>query len=301
MLIKPRTEPEELLLLRILNTRWNLDPKEASNYLHLEKGYLGEKQFDLLLKDLKGDWLMLNDLLFDCSNTVFQIDSLLISQGTIYLFEVKNYEGDFYVEKDNWYTAAGNEIKNPLLQLKRSESLFRRLIHELGFTFNVEAHLIFINPVFFLYQAPLNLPIIFPPQLTRFFDQLSRKSAEIFGKPFKLAEKLAAIHIKKSQYAKRPSYTYQQIQKGIICKSCGLFLTNDDIKILTCKSCGHKEGVSSAILRSVKEFQILFPSEKVTTNVIYDWCRIMKSKKAIRNTLSGNFKKVGVGRSAHYI
>ena len=54
MLIKSRNEPEELLLLRILNTRWNLDPKEASNYLHLEKGYLGEKQYDLLLKDLTG-------------------------------------------------------------------------------------------------------------------------------------------------------------------------------------------------------------------------------------------------------
>ncbi|WP_395858190.1 nuclease-related domain-containing protein [Cytobacillus firmus] len=32
------------------------------------------------------------------------MDSLLITGGGIYIFEVKNYEGDFYIEQDRWYT-----------------------------------------------------------------------------------------------------------------------------------------------------------------------------------------------------
>jgi len=280
-----------------------VEPRSKGGFelLALEKGYLGEKQYDLLLKDLTGDWLILNDLLFDCNNTLFQIDSLLISQSTIYLFEVKNYEGDFYVEKDNWFTAAGTEIKNPLLQLKRSESLFRRLIHELGFTFNVEAHLIFINPGFFLYQAPLNLPIIFPPQLTRFFEQLSRKSAKLYGKPFKLAERLTSLHLNESPYSRVPAYTFEQIKKGITCSSCHSFIREYDTKILVCNKCGYKESISAAILRSVEEFKLLFPDKKITTNVIYEWCNIIHSKKAIRKALYNKYQAQGKARAIYFI
>ncbi|WP_264736692.1 nuclease-related domain-containing protein [Cytobacillus firmus] len=40
--------------------------------------------------------------MLDYSSTLFQIDSLLITVDCIYSFEVKNYEGDFYIEQDRW-------------------------------------------------------------------------------------------------------------------------------------------------------------------------------------------------------
>ncbi|MFY0757738.1 hypothetical protein AB1K32_02510 [Metabacillus dongyingensis] len=46
---------------------------------------------------------------------------------------MKNYERDFYLERDKWYSSSKLEIKNPLLQLKRNESLFRRLLQENNF------------------------------------------------------------------------------------------------------------------------------------------------------------------------
>ncbi|WP_422392315.1 nuclease-related domain-containing protein [Niallia oryzisoli] len=87
----------------------------------------------------------------------------------MYLFEVKNFAGDFYIEKDTWYSKSGNEIQNPFDQLKPCESLYRRLVHDLGLgsTFSIEAYLIFIHPEFTLYQTPLHLPAIFPTQLNR--------------------------------------------------------------------------------------------------------------------------------------
>jgi Nuclease-related domain len=123
MLFKPLYEPVELKLLRFLNSRMNLAAKEKQYFFNLEKGYEGERKLAALLEHLSIDLIILNDLLLEHNNSIFQIDTLLISQNTIYLFEVKNYEGDFYIDAEIWYKKSGNEIKNPLLQLKRSESL----------------------------------------------------------------------------------------------------------------------------------------------------------------------------------
>lgn len=75
-------------------------------------------------KKLTNDWLIVKDLLLESNNTVFQVDTLLISPETVYLFEVKNYEGDFYIESDRWYTISKTEINNPLLQLNEVNPCF---------------------------------------------------------------------------------------------------------------------------------------------------------------------------------
>ncbi|AGK53504.1 nuclease-related domain-containing protein [Bacillus sp. 1NLA3E] len=114
MLFKPRTVPIELLILGYLNTRMKLSSKDIQQFLTLKKGFEGEAMFDLLLGNLQSEMIILNDLLFEVNNSLFQIDSLIISQETIYLFEVKNYEVDFYYKSDRFYTMLGTEIKNPL-------------------------------------------------------------------------------------------------------------------------------------------------------------------------------------------
>jgi hypothetical protein len=113
MIIKPRDESKELKLLRSLNGRMNLSVKEANYYWNLEKGFRGEKKFDEWSEKLSYDWLVVNDLLLECNNTVFQIDTLLISQETIYLFEVKNFEGDFFIDTDRWYALPRTEKRIP--------------------------------------------------------------------------------------------------------------------------------------------------------------------------------------------
>ena len=133
MLITPCCEPVEYKILQCLHPRMTLSPKENKNYLNLVKGCEGEQKFEELFKHRHlSECLILNDLLLEKNNTLFQIDSLVISSEKIYLLEVKNYEGNFYVENDNWFTIKNIEIKNPLNQLKRSESLLRRLFQDFG-------------------------------------------------------------------------------------------------------------------------------------------------------------------------
>ncbi|MDQ0858554.1 nuclease-related domain-containing protein [Bacillus sp. V2I10] len=183
---KSRSQPLELMIYRCLNSRMDLAAKEKNHYMYLVKDCEGEKWFDDWLLANAGEGIILNDLLFEKNNTFYQIDSLFLTTHTIYLFEVKNYEGDFYLENDKWYSSSKLEIKNPLLQLKRNESLFRRLLQENNFSFSIEAYLVFVNPEFHLYQAPSGHPIVFPSQLNRFAEKLNRKTGSLKGVHSKL-------------------------------------------------------------------------------------------------------------------
>jgi hypothetical protein len=302
MIIKNRTETDELLCLRFLNARMNLSSKDLNHYLNLEKGYSGELKFDkLLLENASDELLTINDLLLEYKNSFFQIDTVLISKDTIFLNDVKNFEGDYYVDGSYWYTISKNEIKNPLEQLKRSESLFRRYLHSLGFPTTIESQLIFINPQYYLYQAPMNEPIIFPSQLYRYIDKLNKRAVKAQDRHMKLAEYLVANHIKKSPFIRLPSYSYQLLKKRIMCKQCySLNVVIQEGKFVICK-CGCKEEIDAAILRSVEEYRLLFPERKVTTNDIFEWCGKVKNKKEIWRLLSRNFRVIGHGKYSYYI
>lgn len=300
MILKFRYEPEELKLLQCLHGRMRLSPKDYIHFRNLEKGFSGEKKFDELLEHSPEEWIILNDLLFDYSNTLFQIDSLLITGGCIYLFEVKNYEGDFYIEQDRWYTAPANtEVKNPLLQLQRSESLLRRLLQKLGVKTPLKALLIFINPEFQLYQATMNLPAIFPAQINRYFDKLKLNSQPPNKIHLMLAEKLMSLHLEDIPYGRRFEYTFDELEKGVKCTSCGLFMSLINKNNLKC-SCGSIEKTEFAILRSVEEYKILFPEEKITTKSIHMFCNILNSKRSIQKILSKYYQLNGFGKTSYY-
>ncbi|MDN3019828.1 nuclease-related domain-containing protein [Paenibacillus sp. BSR1-1] len=114
MAYKPRIESLELLILRILNTRMELTEDERQHYLNLEKGYEGKVQFDLLTEKVQSQSFILNDLQLETGNKKFQIDSALIFQQPIYLFEVKNYQGNFVFKRDRLETLNGKVYQNPL-------------------------------------------------------------------------------------------------------------------------------------------------------------------------------------------
>ena len=301
MLYKARTKSTELLILQSLNTRMELLTKDKQRYLNLKKGYEGEVMFDSLTENLQCDCLIINDLLLKLNHTTFQIDSLILTSETIHIFEIKNFEGDYFYEKDCLYTKNKSEINNPFIQLRRSESLFRQLLHSLGYNLSIAPLVVFINPEFTLYQAPLNMPFIFPSQINRLlskFNIISKKLNDIHNK---LADKLISLQAEDHPYAQLPTYNYDELRKGMICSSCNSFFLSLEGGIVICKDCGHKEKVSTAVVRSIEEYKLLFPQRKVTTNAIVDWCNIFISKKRIQRILNENYKIIGVHQWSHYI
>ncbi|RLQ98096.1 nuclease-related domain-containing protein [Falsibacillus albus] len=301
MEIKKRTEPAELVLHRILAARVKMPEREMIYYLNLEKGYEGEIAFDQWFTPYSQRLLILNDLLLETNHTIFQIDSMALSQNVLFNFEIKNYEGDYYLESDRWYTAANAEIKNPLLQLRKNEYLLRKLLQELGIKTHIESYLIFINPEFHLYNAPQSLPIVFPAQLNRFGEKIQRKAADVNKQQIELAERIASQHIVDSPYSRLPKFHYDDLQKGILCENCRSDNNYLVENMIVCKKCSLKENSNEAILRSIFEYRMLFPKKAITTNAIHEWCGGITSKKIIRKVLRKHFLLIGHARKAQYI
>lgn len=300
MIYKPRTESIELQVLEYLQLRMDISDKDLQYSLNLKKGLEGEMAFDALIDNISCECIILNDLLLKQNNNLFQIDSLIIISDTIYLFEIKNFDGDYYYDSERLYKKPQTEINDPLVQLNRTDSLFRQLLQSFGFHFKINPFIVFINPEFTLYQAPLNKPFIFPTQLHNLFKKLNTIPSAINNKHKRLAEKLEMLHIKDSPYKQLPAYNYNQLQKGITCKKCYSFFISVEGKRCICKECGYEEFIASAVMRNVKEFQLLFPEQRITTNTIHEWCKVVESKRTIRRVLEKNFHKKGVRQWTYY-
>jgi hypothetical protein len=302
MAYKSRTESKELKILKVLNTRMILSEKDKLHFFNLKKGYEGEVMFDTLTDKLQCDCRILNDLLLQINNTTFQIDTLIIISGRIFHYEIKNFEGNFFIEPEtnSFFKKPKKEYINPLLQLNRCESLLRQLLQNIGYNYPIDAKVVYINPEFTLYQAPLEDPIILPTQINNYMQKLNTTPSKLNGRDKKLADKLISLHIDENPYSTLPKYEYNQLRKGLTCGICNSFSISIQGKRCVCGECGHEELVKAAVLRSVNEINLLFPQMKITTNIMFDWCQIIEFKRTIKRILVKNYKKIGVRQWTYY-
>lgn len=301
MLIKKRSESYELMVLRSLVLRMYLTKKEEFRYFNLEKGYDGEVKFDHLLENIHEDQLILNDLLFEINHSYFQIDTLIISRGVIHLIDIKNFAGDCYLEGDKLYSVKSNwEYNNPIPQLKRCENLFSQLLQRLKYNYIIKSSVIFINPTFTLYQAPIDQPIVLPSQVSHFIKNLGNTPQQPNKKDKELAQKLLSLHQSKNPFIFLPNYCYEKLKKGIYCTHCNSYHISIKKHSIVCQKCGMSEKIRATILRHTQEFQLLFPDRKVTTHSIYEWCDAIVNKKTIQRVLKQNYTVMGKNSGTYY-
>lgn len=295
--------PLELTALSYVQPRMNLSNVDRVRLRNLRKGYEGERKlYAMLEENLPPNYLILTDLLLKQHQTEFQIDLLLIGNDTLYPLEVKNYEGDYVIQGDNWYAAQSqHEIRNPLHQLKRSELLLQQFLKTTSFRFSVESHIIFVNPAFSLYQAPLDIPAIFPTQINQFIKRLQSSPFNQTARHQELAAYLTNQNLARSSREKLPDYHYEKLRKGIVCASCTQFMERVNRKYVICRSCEQTETTEFAVKRSISEFTTLFPNKKITTRIIHEWCGIIESKKVIQRILKKYYRPIGVKNHTYYV
>lgn len=298
MFKKTRSIPAELILLRILNYRTRLSDKEKLQLANKEKGYQGEVKFDTLIHDL--DTLIVNDLLLEVGDTIFQIDTLIIFYRRIYLIDVKTYEGEYCYDAGVFKTISGIEKKDPMLQLNRCHSSLRQLLQKYGYDLPIDSFLVFINPEYTLFQPAQNPQIILPTQVNSFIKKLNKMTSKLTDKHHKIADLIISLHITENPYVRLPKYNYDKMEKGITCGSCHSFDVSVFRTKITCKICGCEERVESAVLRNVDELRILFPEIKITTKLVQEWCKVITSTKMIRRILKTHFKAIGNMKDSYY-
>lgn len=303
MLLKPRTTPRELLFLRTLSPRMMFTEEQMEDYINLEKGYEGELKFDALMDNQKREHLLIRDLFLTSNKSEFQLDNLLFTPKRIYQLEVKNFEGEHYIETEAWYTSTGKQIKNPLLQLKRSENLLNQLLYKMKANMKVDSYLIFINQEFTLYSASQSLPVNLPSQINRFLKKLFKDDNTqnfIYPRQKGIANQLIKLHKTETPYMQIPEYNYRKLKKGIVCSHCMGWMEVSIQGRVKCSHCSKEEFYLSAIERSVEEFKLLFPNEPLTVNRIFNWSGGCISRKTVQRYLTDRYKKNGKGRSIFY-
>lgn len=300
MYLNKRKKPTELLLFEYLLNRKTLTQQELLTYKNLWRGYQGEVLFDSYLEELSCDSIVLRDVWLSKNNRIFQLDHLLFYKDCIYMFEVKNYSGDFYYENEKLYKETGQEIDDPLIQLKRSESLLRQLLKSLGYHYHLESKVVFINSECTIYQAPRNTNILLPTQINRYFKQF-QPHVSLNHKFPQLAKKLTSIQLKQSPYRNIINYNYSQLKKGIPYILCRQFLNVVKGKQTFCHSCNNREFVNDSVLRNLKEYMLLFPKERITIEKMQEWCNLPISNQRMRYILKKYLSLEGNTKGAYYI
>lgn len=303
MLIKKhRNKPDLLTALKLLDSRVTLPYREKQHLSTLSKGYEGEVIFDSFVKThLTCDALILNDLSLVIGNTPIQIDSLIVTSDSIYLYEIKNYEGNYTNLNGQFRTDSGQDIVSPAGQLNRTTTVLKKLISQWDHTVSIEPNVVFVNSAFFLYEAKKEDPFIFLPQLISHFNSINRRTDTLSAKTYHIADRLLEESQKELPYQRKlPIYDLKDLKKGLTCSCCGSFDLENSSKISHCCSCGNTVSLNELILSEIQSFKFLFPEAQLTCNVMYEWCGGSVPKRRIRAILNTEYKMNGFAKSSHY-
>lgn len=301
-MIKAREKPALLTILELLDKRMTLSSAEKQHLYAMSKGYDGEVLFDSMIeKYIDTDVLILNDLSLISGTTPFQIDSVVLTSDTLYLYEVKNFEGKYTNRSGQFHSGSGQELINPVNQLSRTATLLSKMLKKWKLTIPVQTAVVFVNPTFVLYEAEEHHPFIFPSQIATHFTAVNQQKGPLSTKHHSIAQKLMEETQKELPYRRQlPYYDFNELKKGLPCSRCGSFDLKHTTKKSRCQVCDTVTSVNELVLAQVKAFKILFPDRLVTSNNIYDWCNSMLPKRRITAILNTAYKRKGHSKATHY-
>lgn len=294
--------PKSLLVYDALLPRHTFSPQEKQYYEQLYKGFIGEKRLEKhIVNGHYPNVLPLFDCLFEVGGREFQIDCILLTSDTIFLLEVKNYTGDYYIENGNvFHLQTEREIFNPIDQLKRTEFSFQRLLDNLKINYKVLSYVLFVNHNFMLYGVNVHSPIIFPSQIKRFLQKTNANVNPITERTKRIAKTLRNKSKESSTYEKLPEYDFNGLKRGVFCETCFTDLTRKTKFKITCTKCDKTYPIDKVVLFAVAQFHLLFPNRKITPKSIAEWCLGFFSKNSIRRILVENLKIKLNGSHSYY-
>lgn len=297
-----RKKPLALRILEALATRVILTREYKQYQYSLKMGWEGECWFDAWVEQISCEHLTKRDLRLRVNRTKCQIDTLVITEAKLYLYEVKNYEGDYKWSRDKLVKCSSQkEIVNPSQQLNRAKIVVTDLLRQLGISLAVEAFVVYINPTFTLYEAPQSEAILFVSQLEEHIGQLNKQPRKLTYRHERLARHLEREILEEVSRDDLPEYSYEELKKSLFCSGCRKEIRNIERIFYRCEYCGMKELVADSILKHVHEYCCLFPEEKLTTTVIQEWCGFLPSRKRVRLVLDRHFTAEGTMRWRSYV
>ncbi|PRY82183.1 nuclease-related domain-containing protein [Alkalibacterium olivapovliticus] len=300
--LKERKKSQLLRGLEILNGRSTLSADSSSYYRALVSGFEGECLFDQTVKEtVTSEGLVLNDLLLSVNGTTMQIDSLILTPDLIYLFEVKHYKGDYTCGVDYYRKNNGYDVLNPKIQLSKSLTLLSQLFKQWRIGTPLKGAVVFTHPTFMLYGAEQDEQIIFPSQLSHYLKQVNSQGNMISHQSRSLANHLIEHHRDEVPYQKQlPAYKWDTLKKGLTCGICKSFDLRLTQRTSRCNACQRTISRQDCLLENIQDLRLLYPDEKLTSSLVYDWIGGSVYKRSITSLLDATYIKTGYARGRYY-
>ncbi|WP_414048773.1 nuclease-related domain-containing protein [Macrococcus animalis] len=294
MFLKLHEPDNEISYLLNVDGRCELTKDDRTRLFAYQLGYEGEDYFYRLLNEVEGGLKLWDITLKESSKA--QFDFLVIGDGTVYHFDVKNYSGNYtYIDglfkKDN-----GSVDQTIMTQLKRADLILSQLLIRKGFGYQHVSRIVFVNDKFNLKNFNGDNCIKFASQIPSIINYLKQLGPPT-DEDYRLARALIeanVLHDRRFVY-----YDYKRMRKGYRCPNCKRYEMVEIVgrmKYVSCK-CGRKLSKLDYIVECARQVWTL-KNTSFQVKEISEWskCEI----KTVQRALMGSCKYSGKNKGRKY-
>lgn len=242
--------------------REGLSEENVKVFSQLKAGRVGELALKKAVKSNGKSYLL--DSYFKWDGDVFQLDGVVVSSGTVYILEAKNYQRRHEYRLGQWWSDGQTVDYNPFGQIGRSVGKVQRLLKHS----DVRGILVDVNPAETLSVDSDSPYLVMSVQsLQNWLARLSDLAFDLLRDDQLLGQLMSAMVDELCLgyfYHLRADYP---LKLGCYCKNCGNFELVVSRRKFTCR-CGFIETRYAMAQRMVDEFALLFNKGNLDTREI---------------------------------
>ncbi|SHE67287.1 Nuclease-related domain-containing protein [Atopostipes suicloacalis DSM 15692] len=296
----------KLEILRELEKRTALPEDLENERIRLEAGDQGKQKVLSYLQQFGSEhWRILPNLWLDYFEK-FECDLLLLTSVGIYLFEIKNYTGQFEFRKNQCLINGKKVGHNAIAQAQKVSINIKSILNNASISVNIQGAAIFIglhNEVI-IHDPVEDIDIVQANQLRKYIWQIVQEERNYQGAPIDSQKILQILNAYRTENPFSqddiPEDIKMHAQKGILCSRCGNFNLDTNRSYISC-SCGMHEPRENAIIRTICEYGVIHHNKELTVAELVKFFDGELSSQTLRKYLNTHFTRIGIGKGTKYL
>ncbi|RXK17914.1 nuclease-related domain-containing protein [Macrococcus sp. DPC7161] len=296
MILKKHQQSNYQKYLTTVHERCLLEKYDKAKIFGYVQGYYGELKFFEMIKAFKNIHIIW-DVSLELPNRC-QYDFIVITESTVFHFEVKNFSGFYSYRRGSFKSEKGYVQKDVLQQLEEAHHNLNGFLAQHGYTQKLVSRIVLINDNLELHGFDGDERFLFPADLKKVQNYLS--SCNVVTKEMtQLGQHLVKLHKQANPNERIHYYDFNQLKKGLKCTNCNA-IAIEGIKqkqAMKCVRCGHKISNQMAVLQAYEEIETL-TNRLPTKKEIVEWTGL--HEKTVRRLLMKNYDFNGVTSDRKY-
>lgn len=288
MIIKERKFDMELSYLLQLSIRAKLSYDDNEEIDTRIKGINGERSFDAIVKQNLKYGLILNNLRFLVNKQYFQIDALIIMNGQIFIFEIKNMYCDVCYKDNLFYFPNGTPIDKLNEQRIRTPKLFKILLKQNHIDLPFNYYTTFVNPDYKVYGYQVHDNILEYHDIYRIITENSKITIDKYDEH--IAKKLIDLQYTDEKFNFRKRINIEDLGMGVVCHCHVAKYEKVSNRKFKCPACKKEVNCNDYLQKAIEDIHLIYPMERLNVNLVKKWTENHISSEKIRTYLNTHHK-----------